>query len=116
MAAAAAASNRSNDDCFEIRDTEDMGRDLISRISCAPDDAYMGLITPYDGHRRDPHNGSLQMRCSRITDAIDKLSVDKRNQIARLPFTKTWALSINRQRSSRVVVDGTRCCSSTILL
>jgi hypothetical protein len=114
MAAAAAASNRSNG--FEIRDTEDMGRDLISRMLYAPDDEYMGLLTPYDGHRRDPHNGSLQMRCSKITNAIDKLSVDKRNQIARLPFTKTWALSINRQRSSRVAVDGTRCCSSTILL
>jgi hypothetical protein len=47
------------------------------------------------------------MHCSRVTNAISTLSGVKKAAILQLRFTKTWAVSVNRQRSCRVVVDGT---------
>jgi hypothetical protein len=92
--------------CFEIRNVEGRGRGLFvhgqARTFTKGD-----LLTPYDGPRRDSRNGSVCMHCSRVTNAIAKLSAQKQAQISKLQFTKTWAVSVNRQRSCRVVVDGT---------
>jgi hypothetical protein len=79
-----------------------MGRDLISRILYAPDE----LLTPYDGHRRDPHNGSLQMRCSKITSAIDKLSVNKKKPNCTASFHEN--LGAQHQSSNQLPCGGGR--------
>jgi len=91
---------------FEIRIVEGRGRGLFVR-SQARSFKKGDLLTPYDGPRRDSRNGSLSMHCSRVTDAISTLSGVKKAAISQLRFTKTWAVSVNRQRSCRVVVDGT---------
>ena len=96
----------SSNSCFEIRIVEGRGRGLFVR-SQARSFKKGDLLTPYDGPRRDSRNGSLSMHCSRVTNAISTLSAVKKVQISQLRFTKTWAVSVNRQRSCRVVVDGT---------
>jgi hypothetical protein len=91
---------------FEIRNVEGRGRGLFVHRQ-ARTFKKGDLLTPYDGPRRDSRNGSISMHCSRVTNAISKLSAEKQAQISKLRFTKTWAVSVNRQRSCRVVVDGT---------